>query len=179
MHSLLHLSGTVTKWIEAGLTHIFIFQDTNFFAPRSGLVGLGVCASHDFDMCSLCVPRIAGEAIGGICTLTGEGKTTMTVNVEYNQIDAMLKATEEYKDGDVNDPSTVLSGLFELVVGCFLACAVSNLRFASGLHRTTLTVSLTSKLSSFLAVALFLLSHSAAKLVQQPCQKRWKSSRRS
>lgn len=109
VHSMLHLSGTVTKWIEQGLTHMFIFQDTNFFAVRSGLLGLGVCTSHDFDMCSLCVPRIAGEAIGGICTLRGEGLPEMTVNVEYNQIDAMLRATEEYKDGDVNDPSTGFS----------------------------------------------------------------------
>lgn len=109
VHSILHLSGTVTKWIEAGFTHMFIFQDTNFFAPRSGLLALGVCTTHDFDMCSTCVPRIAGEAIGGICTLRGEGKPTMTINVEYNQIDAMLRATEQYKAGDVNDPSTGFS----------------------------------------------------------------------
>ena len=109
VHSLLHLSGTVTDWIAKGFTHMFIFQDTNFFAARSGLLGLGACVSSDFDMCSLCVPRIAGEAIGGICTLTGEGLPEITINVEYNQIDAMLRATEEYKDGDVNDPHTGFS----------------------------------------------------------------------
>eukprot|EP01051_Picozoa_sp_SAG22_P037215 SAG22_NODE_18451_length_287_cov_0.803191_1_plen_95_part_11 len=32
VHSLLHLSGTVTDWIEEGFTHMFIFQDTNYCA---------------------------------------------------------------------------------------------------------------------------------------------------
>jgi UDP-sugar pyrophosphorylase len=109
VHSLLHLSGTVKSWLSKGLEHMFIFQDTNFFAPSSGLVGLGVCTQGMFDMCSLCVPRIAGEAIGGICTLRGEGLPELTINVEYNQIDAMLRATEEYKDGDVNQPDTGFS----------------------------------------------------------------------
>ena len=109
VHSLLHLSGTVKSWIKSGLTHMFIFQDTNFFALRSGLLGLGVAKEADFDMCSLCVPRIAGEAIGGICTLQAAAKPELTMNVEYNQIDAMLRATEEYKDGDVNDPATGFS----------------------------------------------------------------------
>ena len=109
VHSLLHLSGTVKTWLSKGLTHMFIFQDTNFFAPCSGIVGLGVCCQSDFDMCSLCVPRIAGEAIGGICTLKGEGKTDLTINVEYNQIDAMLRGTEEFRDGDVNQPETGFS----------------------------------------------------------------------
>lgn len=109
VHSLLHLSGTVKSWIRSGLTHMFIFQDTNAFALRSGLLGLGVCKTSDFDMNSMCVPRIAGEAIGGICTLKAEGKPELTMNVEYNQIDAMLRATEEYKDGDVNDPTTGFS----------------------------------------------------------------------
>ena len=109
VHSLLHLSGTVKKWLGDGLTHMYIFQDTNAFALRSCLLGLGVCKSSDFDMNSLCVPRIAGEAIGGICALRGEGKPDLTINVEYNQIDAMLRATEEFKDGDVNDPATGFS----------------------------------------------------------------------
>jgi UDP-sugar pyrophosphorylase len=109
VHSLLHLSGTVKTWLSKGLTHMFIFQDTNFFAPYSGIVGLGVCTQSDFDMCSLCVPRIAGEAIGGICNLKGEGKSEITINVEYNQIDAMLRGTEEFKDGDVNQPDTGFS----------------------------------------------------------------------
>lgn len=109
VHSLLHLSGTVKTWLSKGLTHMFIFQDTNFTAPCSGLVGLGVCTQHDFDMCSLCVPRLAGEAIGGICSLKGEGKPDITINVEYNQIDALLRSTEEYKDGDVNQADTGFS----------------------------------------------------------------------
>jgi UDP-sugar pyrophosphorylase len=69
------------------------------------------CRANDsgFDMCSLCVPRIAGEAIGGICTLKAEEKPEVTINVEYNQIDAMLRGTEKYKDGDVNDPATGFS----------------------------------------------------------------------
>eukprot|EP01047_Picozoa_sp_COSAG01_P048002 COSAG01_NODE_4635_length_4859_cov_19.113235_3_plen_384_part_00 len=109
VHSLLHMSGTVKSWIGAGKKYMFIFQDTNAFALQSCLIGLGVSVAHDFDMNSLCVPRKPGEAIGGICNLGGEGLPDLTINVEYNQIDAMLRATEEFKDGDVADPGTGFS----------------------------------------------------------------------
>lgn len=58
-------------------------------------------------MNSLCVPRKAKQAIGGISKLqnasTGQERT---VNVEYNQLNPLLLSTEEFKDGDVNDETT-------------------------------------------------------------------------
>lgn len=46
----------------------------------------------------------AKEAIGAITKLVGPGGATMTVNVEYNQLDPLLRATIN-PDGDVNDAS--------------------------------------------------------------------------
>ena len=111
VHSLLHLSGTIKAWLKRGKKYMFIFQDTNAFALQSCLPGLGVTVKNQFDMNSVCVPRIAGEAIGGICTLKSKDAAVkdLTVNVEYNVIDAMLRATEEFKDGDVNDAATGFS----------------------------------------------------------------------
>lgn len=109
VHSLLHTSGTVKAWLKQGKKFLFIFQDTNAFALQSCLLGLGVSVQRDFDMNSVCVPRIAKEAIGGICTLKSQTASDLTINVEYNQIGAMLCATEQFKDGDVNDPVTGFS----------------------------------------------------------------------
>ena len=55
-------------------------------------------------MNSLAVPRRAKEAIGAITTLTHENGQKMTVNVEYNQLDPLLRATT-YPEGDINDES--------------------------------------------------------------------------
>ena len=60
-------------------------------------------------MNSMCVPRKAREAIGGICKLTAQGKPDLTINVEYNQIDALLKSSEQFKAGDIPDETTGLS----------------------------------------------------------------------
>lgn len=53
----------------------------------------GVSAEKGWDMNSLCVPRVAKEAIGAICTLRKRDGTCMTVNVEYNQLDPLLRST--------------------------------------------------------------------------------------
>lgn len=53
----------------------------------------GVSAEKDWDMNSLCVPRVAKEAIGAICTLRSNDGACMTVNVEYNQLDPLLRST--------------------------------------------------------------------------------------
>lgn len=44
-------------------------------------------------MNSLCVPRVAKEAIGAICTLRHADGSSMTINVEYNQLGPLLQAT--------------------------------------------------------------------------------------
>ena len=53
----------------------------------------GVSTEKGWDMNSLCVPRVAKEAIGAICTLRHRDGKCMTVNVEYNQLDPLLRST--------------------------------------------------------------------------------------
>ena len=64
----------------------------------------GVSASQSLDVNSLAVPRAAKEAIGGIAKLTHDDGRAMTINVEYNQLDPLLRATGHPR-GDVADAS--------------------------------------------------------------------------
>lgn len=59
-------------------------------------------ARHGYDMNSLAVPRKAKEAIGGIAALRRPDGSSLTINVEYNLLDPLLRANG-YPDGDVND----------------------------------------------------------------------------
>ena len=43
--------------------------------------------------------RVPGEAVGGLARLVGEG-TDLTLNVEYNQLDPLLRATVS-PEGDI------------------------------------------------------------------------------
>ncbi|KAK9167336.1 hypothetical protein Scep_002527 [Stephania cephalantha] len=62
---------------------------------------LGVSSTKKYQVNSLAVPRKAKEAIGGITKLTHVDGRTMVINVEYNQLDPLLRASG-YLDGDVN-----------------------------------------------------------------------------
>ncbi|VAI79007.1 unnamed protein product [Triticum turgidum subsp. durum] len=62
---------------------------------------LGVSATKGYNVNSLAVPRKAKEAIGGITKLTHVDGRTMVINVEYNQLDPLLRATG-HPDGDAN-----------------------------------------------------------------------------
>lgn len=68
----------------------------------------GVSAEKDWDMNSLCVPRVAKEAIGAICTLRKRDGACMTVNVEYNQLDPLLRSTVQKNGAPLPDPSSAL-----------------------------------------------------------------------
>ena len=57
---------------------------------------------YGYDMNSLAVPRRAKEAIGGIAALKKPDGSTLTINVEYNLLDPLLRASG-WADGDVND----------------------------------------------------------------------------
>ena len=57
---------------------------------------------YGYDMNSLAVPRKAKEAIGGIAALKKPDGGTLTINVEYNLLDPLLRASG-WADGDVND----------------------------------------------------------------------------
>ncbi len=62
----------------------------------------GVSVRYGYDMNSLAVPRKAKEAIGGIAALKKPDGKTLTINVEYNLLDPLLRASG-WADGDVND----------------------------------------------------------------------------
>ena len=51
-------------------------------------------------MNSLCVPRFAKESIGAICQLQQRDGRHMTINIEYNQLDGLLRQSG-YPDGTV------------------------------------------------------------------------------
>lgn len=102
VHALLYSSGLLHKWQSSGLKWVLFFQDTNGLLFKGIPASLGVSASKGFHVNSLAVPRKAKEAIGGIAQLTHEDGRRMVINVEYNQLDPLLRATG-HVDGDVND----------------------------------------------------------------------------
>ena len=104
VHALLHASGLAKKWQAAGREWVIFFQDTNVLVFKAIPAALGVSKKEGYVVNSLAVPRRAKEAIGAITTLTHENGQKMTVNVEYNQLDPLLRATT-YPEGDINDES--------------------------------------------------------------------------
>ena len=100
VHYLLHSSGVAERWAQAGLRWVYFFQDTNAPAFRVLPACLAVSVKLGLEVNSVAVSRTAGESIGGLMKLTSAGGQSMTVNVEYNQIDALLKSTVEPR-GDV------------------------------------------------------------------------------
>ena len=102
VHTLLHQSGLVKKWTSEGRKWVIFFQDTNGIVFHSLPAALGVSIANRFEVNSLAVPRRAGEAVGGICTLRQKDGSKLTINVEYNQLAPLLKATVNPL-GDVPD----------------------------------------------------------------------------
>lgn len=116
IHELLYKSGVTEKWAKRGIKWIVFFQDTNGLAFHTLPLMLGVSRKYDLIMNSLAVPRKAKQAIGGIAKLTmndpkkGMKERSITLNVEYNQLDPLLRAVPDlYPKGDVNDPETGFS----------------------------------------------------------------------
>ncbi|KAL6208338.1 hypothetical protein ACLB2K_019289 [Fragaria x ananassa] len=101
VHSLLYSSGLLNEWSDAGLRWVLFFQDTNGLLFNAIPASLGVSATRQYHVNSLAVPRKAKEAIGGITRLTHADGRSMVINVEYNQLDPLLRATG-FPDGDVN-----------------------------------------------------------------------------
>lgn len=104
VHALLHQNGLPAKWVGEGRRWLLLFQDTNPLPFRSVCAVLGVSVAENFVLNSVTVPRFPGEAVGGIATLDKESTgESLTVNVEYNQLDPLLKTTPV--GGDVADDS--------------------------------------------------------------------------
>ena len=100
VHTLIHQHGVIQKWKQQGKRWIVFFQDTNSLIFRCIPSVLGVSFQKDFDVNSVTVPRRPGEAIGAICQLTSDKGEKLTINVEYNQLEPLLKAKYDPK-GDV------------------------------------------------------------------------------
>jgi len=98
VHVLMNSSGTAAKWAESGVKWILFFQDTNGLVMRSVPSALGLSVENDLAMNTVTVPRRPGQAMGCITRLKKE-KEVITVNVEYNQLDALLKASGGDKAG--------------------------------------------------------------------------------
>jgi UDP-sugar pyrophosphorylase len=70
IHSLLYKEGVTKEWQDKlGIEYMVLFQDTNGLAFHTLPLLLGVSQQHGFIMNSLCVPRKAKQAIGGISKL--------------------------------------------------------------------------------------------------------------
>jgi UDP-sugar pyrophosphorylase len=70
IHSLLYKEGVTKEWQDKyGIEYMVLFQDTNGLAFHTLPLMLGVSVKHNFIMNSLCVPRKAKQAIGGVAKL--------------------------------------------------------------------------------------------------------------
>jgi UDP-sugar pyrophosphorylase len=105
VHVLLHSTGTAHKWLARGLKWVVFFQDTNGLAFTTLAAALGMSVEMGLDVNSVTVPRFAKQAVGAIAKLKHTDGREITVNVEYNQLDPLLRATISAA-GDVNDPTT-------------------------------------------------------------------------
>ncbi len=88
IHSLLCREGVTKEWEKKlGIKYIVFFQDTNGLAFHTLPLMLGVSEKRGFIMNSLCVPRKAKQAIGGIAKLknskTGEERYEIIINGDY------------------------------------------------------------------------------------------------
>ncbi len=109
VHSLLYHSGTIETWMGMGIKWVYFFQDTNGLAFFSLPAQLGVSVRMNLEVNSMAVPRVAKQALGAIARLKHrDGIRSMTINVEYNQLDPVLRSTVS-PEGDVNVPETGLS----------------------------------------------------------------------
>ena len=78
-------------------------QDTNALAFKAIPAALGLSERKQLAMNSITVPRFAGEAAVAICKLVRPNESPLVINVEYNQLDALLKASGS--SGDAADDS--------------------------------------------------------------------------
>ncbi|MEI8294827.1 MAG: UTP--glucose-1-phosphate uridylyltransferase [bacterium] len=102
IHTLLHTSGMAKKLADAGVRYLLFIQDTNGQAFNAAFAAIGVSEQRGYDFNSIAVNRIPGEAVGGIARLVRDGAPDLTINVEYNLLDPLLRATVS-PEGDVPD----------------------------------------------------------------------------
>ena len=71
--------------IDLGVKYIAFIQDTTAHFVNAILPCLGVSVVNEFGFNFSAVPRVPQEAIGAITKLAGK-KKSITVNIEYNQL---------------------------------------------------------------------------------------------
>lgn len=93
IHNLLFDSGVAKKWLDLGKDWMVFIQDTNALALKAIPSILGVSRKNNWQMNTVCVPRMPGESMGAICRLVNESDASkeIVINVEYNQLDSLLK----------------------------------------------------------------------------------------
>lgn len=131
VHVLLHSSGLVKKWAESGTEWVYFFQDTNALGFRPLYATLGVSKKLGLHCNFLTVPRFPGQAVGGVAKLTNDKGETMVINVEYNQLDPLLRNTVS-PEGDVAGEDGVHSPYPGNINQFLLACKP----YAETLERT-------------------------------------------
>ena len=100
IHLLLYQKGLVKNWVTEGKKYMVLFQDTNALIFNSIPSAIGTSVKLGLAINTICIPRKPGEAVGAICKLTKKDGSSITNNVEYNQLEALLK--EKYNPkGDV------------------------------------------------------------------------------
>ena len=104
VHNLLFDSGVAKKWRDLGKEWMVFIQDTNALALKAIPSILGVSRENNWQMNSVCVPRMPGESMGAICRLVNESDASkeIVINVEYNQLDSLLKEKWN-KEGDIKN----------------------------------------------------------------------------
>lgn len=115
VHTLLYQHKLTNRWLAEGIKHVVFFQDTNPLIFRSLPLVLGVSRVNGLKVNSVTVPRKPGEAVGAIMKLKGHRE--MTINVEYNQLEALLASyggEAQNEHGYSLYPGNINSLVFEL-----------------------------------------------------------------
>lgn len=99
VHTLLYQHQVIEKWVKDGKKYVIFFQDTNSLAFKAIPSFIGATVVQNLVVNTMTIPRKPGDAMGAICSLSNEERT-ITLNVEYNQLDALLKAKYN-PNGDV------------------------------------------------------------------------------
>eukprot|EP00823_Brevimastigomonas_motovehiculus_P002911 TRINITY_DN1733_c0_g1_i1.p1 TRINITY_DN1733_c0_g1~~TRINITY_DN1733_c0_g1_i1.p1 ORF type:complete len:523 (-),score=97.57 TRINITY_DN1733_c0_g1_i1:190-1647(-) len=132
VHLLLHTSGLASRWKKEGRQWVVFFQDTNALVFRCLCAALGVSTLRKMAVNSLAVPRKPGEAVGAIMKLTKKiiqsassvtsdkdkkerkedtkcstSEDSLTINVEYNQLETMVKHEPLDNDGFSKYPGNI------------------------------------------------------------------------
>eukprot|EP00667_Euglena_gracilis_P004136 EG_transcript_4151 len=109
VHALLHRSGLAGRWQEEGRRWLVFLQDTNAMAFRAVPALLGLASQQGAALHFCCIPRTPRQEIGAVVRLVAPDRPAVTCNVEYNQLDPLLRAVQRTagrpEEGDVADSS--------------------------------------------------------------------------